>query len=273
VNEDTWIGRTIAERYRIVAPLGHGGFGGVCRATHIETGGDVAVKMIHAHHASDPKIVERFNLEARNTHGLHHPNTVRLTAFGRAEGGELYLVSEYINGRTLADVVAHEAPVGTDRAVHIVMQILRSLGEAHGAGLVHRGIKPQNVMLVDQFGVPDFVKVLDFGIARSLTEVNHSSGLVGTPSYMAPEQWYGRRLDARADIYAVGCVLYQLLTAQRPFDQPGAADDVDAHHLNGGRVATPARRSCGNRRGADRDADAATLANPGAAGAGGAWSG
>lgn len=217
VSVDPLLDRIIAGKYRIAERLGRGGFGAVYRAVHITTGGEAAIKVIRSDLVGDSGAVRRFYVEAQNTHQLTHPNTVRVSDFGRTDDGTLYLIMEYVKGRPLNEEIKAGA-MSAKRAVRIITQVLKSLGEAHGHGLVHRDIKPANIMLIDQVGEPDFVKLLDFGIARNVDSVSSSSiGIAGTPRYMAPEQWLDLELDARVDLYAVGCVFHELLTGQAPF--------------------------------------------------------
>ena len=232
VSSDPLIGRVIAEKYRLERRLGGGAFGAVYLAQHLDTGGHAAVKLLQATLLGDENAVRRFYVEAQNTHRLRHYNTIRLYDVGRTNDGLLYLVMEYVRGRTLRHLM--EAQPGRRlapaRAVHIVRQVLKSLGEAHSVGLVHRDVKPENIMITDVFGDSDVVKVVDFGISRSL----HTSGLgtrgpVGTPSYMSPEQWRSEPVDGRADLYAVGCMLYRMLAGKAPFR--GDAQTLCAAHL------------------------------------------
>lgn len=216
---DSFVGMTLADKYVIEERLGRGGYGAVYRARHVETSGQVAIKLVRADLVDDEMVIRRFYIEAQNTHKLHHPNTVRVSDFGRTPDGVLYLVMEYVKGIPLSKVIKKEAPLSPERAVRIATQILKSLGEAHSHKLVHRDVKPQNIMLIDQFGEPDFVKVLDFGISRALDSTGASTkGLLGTPRYMAPEQWRSLPVDGRTDIYAVGCILYEMLAQRLPFD-------------------------------------------------------
>ncbi len=223
--QDPFIGRTIADKYAIVARIGAGGMGAVYHGRHVETGGDVAVKFLHGTAALDEQSVKRFRLEAQNAAQLRHTNTVRVTDFG-VDAGLLYLVMEHLSGRSLAAVCAAETPMGWQRACHIIAQVLRSLWEAHEhpRRIIHRDIKPANILLMDLQGQRDVVKVVDFGIARSLEGTGAGTqGVIGTPRYMAPELWKGEVADARADLYAVGCVAYELLSGRPPFVPPPSA--------------------------------------------------
>jgi serine/threonine-protein kinase len=225
--EDPFIDRVIAGKYRITTRIGKGGMGSVYKARHIETDGIVAVKLIRTDLLEDETIVRRFYIEAQNTHQLHHQNTIRVSDFGETDDGVLYLVMEYLDGRPLEDVLKEERRLAPARIVHIIEQVLKSLGEAHTHGVVHRDIKPDNIMLIDQFGEKDFVKLLDFGVSRSLEGSGASTrGAIGTPKYMAPEQWAGKEVDGRADLYAIGGVMYHLLLGRQPFAHGAAPGDA-----------------------------------------------
>lgn len=210
--------RVIAGRYRLDAPLGRGGHAEVFEAVHVETGLVVAVKLLRPTRHGDPQITARFEREVRLVSRLRHPNTVRALESGR-HGDALYLVMELVDGRTLAREVADRGRLDVGRALHIARQIAASAGEAHAEGLVHRDLKPDNVLLVNHFGLPDHVKVVDFGVAHELDADSLTTGdaLVGTPAWMAPEQWLSGDVDARTDLYAVGALLHFMLTGAPPF--------------------------------------------------------
>ena len=215
--------RTIQGRYELVECVGAGGFGTVYRAQHVKTGGDIAVKLLSRHLLSDEAAIRRFYMEAQNTHKLHHPNTVRVFDFGRAHDANLFLCMEFVEGRVLNDVLQHEGRMTPARAAHVIRQVLMSLAEAHEHGIVHRDVKPRNIMLCDVVGDRDFVKVLDFGISRTLGGKGASTrGAIGTPTYIAPEQCQDAKVDARADLYSVGVILYELLAGQPPFVAKGS---------------------------------------------------
>lgn len=215
---DPFVGMTIAQKYLIENRIGAGGMGSVYKARHKETDGTVAVKLIRTDRLEDENHIRRFYIEAQNTHQLHHPNTIRCSDFGQTEDGVLYLVMEYIDGRALKEVLKAEKRLAPARVVRIAEQVLKSLGEAHSHQVVHRDIKPDNIMLLDQFGEKDFVKVLDFGVSRSLESSGASTqGAIGTPKYMSPEQWSGQSVDGRADLYALGGVMYHMIAGRLPF--------------------------------------------------------
>jgi len=224
---DPLIGREIAGKYRVTRRLGAGGMGAVYHATHLATGGDVAIKFLHGTAIGDEQATRRFHAEAKNAAALRHVNTIRVMDFGVDEG-LMYLVMEYLEGRTLGDVLAQDGPLPWPRAVHVLRQVLKSLWEAHEHPLriVHRDIKPANIFLVDLQGDPDHVRVLDFGISRALEGSGAGTvGMLGTPFYMAPELWRGETVDARTDLYALGCVAYQAFSGAPPFVPPPSATD------------------------------------------------
>ncbi len=229
---DSLLGALIDGKYRVLKLLGAGGFGAVYLAEHVETGGQVAIKLVRTELLHDDGIIRRFYIEAQNTHRLHHHNTVRLTDFGQTDEGVLFLALEYVEGKTLSKLLREEPRLGPGRVVRIVEQALKSLAEAHAVGLVHRDIKPDNIMLVDRLGEPDFVKVLDFGISRALEGPGASTrGAIGTSRYMSPEQWRGESesIDGRADLYALGCLAYEMLAGQRVFERRTPQAFLDAH--------------------------------------------
>lgn len=217
-SDEALIGTVVGGCYVLDAWLGKGGHGSVWRARHSETGGHVALKLFSGEGLDDPMLVRRFEAEAVHTHKLTHPNTVRAGDYGRTDDGGFFLAMEFVRGRSLRQVVEADGALHADRVVRIASQVLKSLGEAHEHALVHRDIKPANIMLVDQFGERDFVKVLDFGIARNLAgEGMNTRDILGTPRYMAPEQWMSLPVDRRTDLYSLGCVLYELLAGVPPF--------------------------------------------------------
>ena len=192
------------------------------RATNLAMGQSVALKFLHAAHVGDDTTVERFRREARSSSQLRHPNTIRVHDFGE-EGAELYMAMELLEGQRLTDVIRGSGPQPPKRSVRIAKQICKSLAEALEQGLVHRDLKPDNVFLVDLVGETDFVKVLDFGISKTLDGTGRSltrtGMIIGTPSYMAPEQANPAHgpIDHRSDLYAVGVILFKMLTGRAPF--------------------------------------------------------
>ncbi len=218
-------GQVLAERYQIEELLGSGGMGAVYRGTHIHMRKAVAVKVLHREMTMHPEVVARFEREAVAAARIEHPNVATATDFGRLEDGSFYLVLEYVEGRSLRELLDTEQKLPALRALHITAQIVAALGAAHAAGIVHRDLKPDNVMLVERKGDPDFVKVLDFGIAKLSAEdtagqpaLTQIGSVFGTPEYMAPEQAKGEPVDARADLYTVGLLLYEMLSGRTPFE-------------------------------------------------------
>jgi serine/threonine-protein kinase len=225
------VGKVLSERYRIESVLGEGGMGAVYLAEHVLMHKRLAVKVLHPEMTRMPEIVARFEREAMAAAHIEHPNVAAATDFGKLDDGAFFLVLEYVEGTSLRDLIA-KGPLGAERALHIAYQIASALARAHTLGIVHRDLKPENVMLVERDGDTNFVKVLDFGIAKvpvgglSRSETPPQSGQVltqlgmvyGTPEYMAPEQALGQEVDARADLYALGVILFEMLTGVRPFE-------------------------------------------------------
>ncbi len=223
--------------YRLVAPLGHGGMGEVWRAEHRMLARDAAIKLVRARDGSVPReLVTRFEREAKATAGLRSPHTVQLYDFGRSDDGAFYYVMELLDGLTLDRLVERYGPLPAPRVVHVLRQACRSLAEAHGAGLVHRDVKPGNIFLCRYGGEPDFVKVVDFGLVKDVSVSAPVAGtltqtglIAGTPAFMPPEMALGRDVDGRADLYALGCVGYWLLTGLPVFDRKTALETLHDH--------------------------------------------
>jgi serine/threonine-protein kinase len=225
--EDPLLGRTLPGGYRVTHMVGIGGMGRVYCAEQVALGRTVAVKVVHPHLADDELAAARFLNEARTASRLSHPNSVAIFDFGRTEQGQPYIVMEYLRGRDLGRVAHDEGPLTMRRITDVLKQTLAALEEAHALGIVHRDLKPDNVVLEPLRSGLDFVKVVDFGLAKVLEDTPAPStgrgaltrpGLVcGTPEYMSPEQGRGDTLDGRADLYSVGIVLFELLTGKVPF--------------------------------------------------------
>ena len=225
------IGTTISDRYLIERLLGEGGMGAVYQAEHTLMRKRMAIKVLHPEMTRLPEVVARFEREAMAAAHIDHPHVVTATDFGKLEDGSFFLALEFVEGASLREVIG-QGRLELGRALHIARQMAGALQRAHTLKIVHRDLKPENVMLVDRDGDPDFVKVLDFGIAkvqmgelgtndRAGPEQNvlTQAGMVyGTPEYMAPEQALGQPVDARADLYALGVIIYEMLTGHRPFE-------------------------------------------------------
>jgi|tagenome__1003787_1003787.scaffolds.fasta_scaffold20982243_3 beta-lactam-binding protein with PASTA domain len=210
---DTLINTLFDGRYRIVRRLGRGGMADVYLAEDEELGRRVAIKILNERHAADEQFVERFRREATNAAGLSHPNIVSIYDRGEAEG-TYYIAMEYLEGSTLKDILAQRGPLPVGDAIDFTRHILDALKVAHRKGIVHRDIKPHNVMC-DADGR---VKVTDFGIARAgASQMTEAGSIIGTAQYLSPEQARGGVVDARSDLYSVGIVLYELLTGTVPF--------------------------------------------------------
>lgn len=221
-SEDTLIGRVINGAYRIEQSIGVGGMGRVYRANQTMLGRTVAIKVIHQHLLGDEASVARFYTEARAASRLNHPNSVSIIDFGRTDDGLLHLVMEYLHGKDLAMVMQDEGPFSFVRICRILESVLAALAEAHELSVVHRDLKPENIILQRQRRGGDFVKVVDFGLAKILeptaTSVTSPGLVCGTPDYMSPEQARGEDIDGRGDLYSVGVLLYELLTGRLPFE-------------------------------------------------------
>jgi serine/threonine-protein kinase len=227
------IGRTIGAGYTILEAVGAGGMGKVYRAERGALGKTFAVKVIHPHLAGDDNAVKRFNQEAQTSSKINHPNAVVVLDFGRTDDELLYLVMEFLRGRDLTHVVWELGRLPVLRASEILRQVLAALNEAHQLGIVHRDIKPENILVEPLATGGDFVKVVDFGLAKIRGDQSPgvtSPGLVcGTPDYMAPEQARGLAPDPRSDLYAAAVVLYQCVTGRLPFEAEHANDVLDLH--------------------------------------------
>ncbi len=214
------IGRVLSGRYEILRHLATGGMGDIYAARQLTMDREVAVKVLRPQLGRDRALVERFLREVRAASQLHHPNTIRVFDVGEADG-VLFMVLEILHGEPLSAIIERDAPLDPSRAVHLVSQVCDALSEAHARGVIHLDIKPDNLHVESRFGLPEHVKLLDFGVSSVQSLAKRSvdaSALAGTPEYMSPEQIRGEEPDARADIYAVGAVLHELLTGRPPFE-------------------------------------------------------
>ncbi len=229
---DTLVGRTLAGRFLIRRPLARGGMGQLYEAEQMPLGRVCALKVLDATQRG-PSFARRFFLEASLASKLKHPNTVTVFDYGQCEDGICYIAMELLEGRTLRQVLASEGPFEELRAVRVARQIARSVREAHGAGIVHRDLKPANVMLIEPSEGGDFVKVLDFGLAKPIgpegEDLTASGQFVGTPKYMAPEQIEGRPVGPSVDIYALGVLLYEMAAGRPPFEGESSIHVLIAH--------------------------------------------
>src|SRR5881398_2296182 len=211
---DTLINTLFDGRYRVVRKLGSGGMADVYLAEDEELGRRVAIKILNDRHANDEQFVERFRREAKNAAGLSHPNIVSIFDRGQAEN-TYYIAMEYLDGRSLKELITARGPAPINVAVDYARQILAALRVAHRQGVVHRDIKPHNVLVDDE----GHVKVTDFGIARAgASQMTEEGSIIGTAQYLSPEQARGTQVDQTSDLYSLGIVLYELLTGTVPFN-------------------------------------------------------
>jgi serine/threonine-protein kinase len=214
---DLLLGQTIKGRYRVLRKLGQGGMGSVYLAEQVSVARKVALKVLHGDFAADEDFVKRFRLEARLAASLNHRNVITIHEFDQADDGSLFIAMEYLEGHTLNDLIRDHGALPVGRAVRLGLQIAQGLEAAHRAGVIHRDIKPHNIMVV----AGDEVKLMDFGIARlqdaAGSGLTRTGVVMGTPAYMAPEQIEGGDVTERTDIYAFGIVLYEMLAGSVPF--------------------------------------------------------
>lgn len=229
-SRDRWLGRIIDDRYRVLEIIGSGGMGMVYRVEHQRMGKIAAMKVLHPEHSREPDLEERFRREAEAISRLTHPNTVQVFDFGATQDN-LYLIMEYVRGRDLSTLIQRDGPLPFARVAPILAQICAALGEAHALGIVHRDLKPENVLVTRTHRGRDFAKILDFGLVKlgarpepegrpgreDRAAVTDRGAIIGTPYYMSPEQIRGEEVDARTDIYALGSVMYRMLTGEHAF--------------------------------------------------------
>jgi eukaryotic-like serine/threonine-protein kinase len=229
------VGIALLGRYQVLERIGDGGMGTVYLAEHTTILKKFAVKVLSAELSLRADHVDRFMREARSASMINHPNVVEITDFGKTPDGQPFFVMEYLQGRDLAQIVAEAGPLPWKRVRPIILQICHALQAAHEQGIVHRDMKPGNVVLVKRGNNPEHVKVLDFGIAKVLNAEGEPKGLtqsgtvVGTPEYMSPEQGWGQPVDHRGDIYAVGVMMYELLTSKIPFTGSTMMEVLNRH--------------------------------------------
>jgi eukaryotic-like serine/threonine-protein kinase len=220
------LGEVIDGRYRVLEFVGQGGMGSVYRAEHVTIRRPVALKVLHHSLAGIPELRSRFEREAFAIGRIDHPNCVNVSDFGSLEDGSLFLVMEFLEGESLGDLLDREQRVAPARALHIIRHVLRGLKHAHGRGIVHRDVKPENVVLIENDGDEDFAKVLDFGIAKLVGRAETDGGgekltqagiAFGTPTYLSPEQAVGQPADPRADLYSATVMLFEMVAGRPPF--------------------------------------------------------
>ncbi len=239
--KDPFIGRTILEgQFEILQKIGTGGMGSVYKASQSAMNRMVAIKILHPKLAGRRDLTSRFRREARAMSQLTHPNTTKVFMYGELpEDGSLYIVMEYLEGRNLNQTVRKGGPIPVERAIPLLVAVCGALDEAHHMGIVHRDLKPENIFLCRVGNIPDYPKVLDFGLAK-VTErqmrpgsiVLTQEGMVfGTPEFMSPEQAQGKTLDPRSDIYSLAVILYEVLTGKLPFNAKTPMEFIQKHVL------------------------------------------
>ena len=233
---DPLLGRTINGRYKIVSLVARGGMGKVYKAEQQPLGRICALKVLNPRYEGDrdPEFGKRFFLEAATAAKLTHPNTVTIFDYGSSEDGDIYYIAmEFIEGKTLHRVLRDETTLPEARVSHVARQICRSLREAHELGVVHRDLKPGNILLTNRGDENDVVKVLDFGLVKDVTgdaeDLTQQGLFMGSPKYMAPEQITGGEISARTDIYSLGVMIYEMMTGKVPFDRGASVNTLMAH--------------------------------------------
>lgn len=233
---DPWIGKTFADRYIVDSVLGLGGMSVVYKARHKLMDRTVAIKMLHNVLKQDVTALERFKLEAQAASSLSHQNVITVYDFGVTPDGEPFFVMDCLEGESLKDLIERKGRIAYDRALSIFKQICDGLEAAHKRGIVHRDLKPANVIVTKQEDGSEHVRLVDFGIAKMLKQAGReqqqltkTGEVFGSPIYMSPEQCLGREIDARSDIYALGCLMYETLSGQPPFLGAGFLETMNMH--------------------------------------------
>jgi serine/threonine-protein kinase len=242
---DPYVGALFAEKFRVDKLLGEGGMGRVYRATQLSLDKVICLKVLRRELAGDPETQARFQREAKAASRLNHPHSIQIIDFGTGEGGALYIAMEMVTGQDLQQLMQNQFPLSEDRIRHIMSQVLDALSEAHAQKIIHRDLKPENIMVGQFRAEPDFVKVLDFGIAQiqdgSANKLTKAGLVCGTPEYMSPEQARGEELDARSDLYSAGIILYQMAVGKLPFTATTPMGFVSKHLVEVPRPAHEAR--------------------------------
>lgn len=220
---DTMLGKLLDGRYRLIRKIGQGGMGAIYRAVHTEMSRTCAIKLLTGLSPGNDDAIARFKREAKNSSRIDNVHAVTIYDFGQTQDGLLFLVMELIDGQPLSRLIADQRVLPIDRVVHITSQIAEALAAAHALGIVHRDLKPDNVMIMRRGSDTDFVKVLDFGIAKTVADeggdnLTKTGFVLGTPVYMSPEQLMGENLDGRSDIYSLAIIAYEMLSGRLPFE-------------------------------------------------------
>ncbi|HTR56397.1 MAG TPA: protein kinase [Kofleriaceae bacterium] len=236
--DEVYIGQTLNNRFKIESKIGEGGFGAVYRGVQLATGRKVALKLLHPEMTKDENLVARFRREGMVLCNLRDAHTITTYDFDQTPDGTLYIAMELLEGKSLHQIFHEQAPLEWKRVFKILMEMCSSLAEAHAQGIIHRDLKPENVYLESRPGNPEFVKILDFGIAKVMRgdsidpaspQLTATGQTLGTLEYMSPEQLMGKPLDGRSDVYALGVVAYEMITGRLPFpDAKGPAGLITA---------------------------------------------
>jgi serine/threonine-protein kinase len=231
---DPLVGQIFEDRYKILSILGEGGMGTVYKATHVHMDKLLAIKTLIAGAVNDDKSFERFRKEAKAAASLNHINTISVSDFGRSKDGIAFLVMEFLDGKTLEDVLLElDEPLSLQRFQRIFTQICAGMEHAHKKGIVHRDLKPSNLMIIDSDDEEDLVKIVDFGLAKFCEEegekLTKTGVVIGSPQFMSPEQCCGDQLDIRSDIYSLGCIMYLALAGQVPLKGANNRSTISKH--------------------------------------------
>ncbi len=237
-DEDIYVGTTLNNRFKVESKIGEGGFGAVYRGVQLATGRKVALKLLHPQMTRDENLVARFRREGMVLCNLRDAHTITTYDFDQTPDGTLYIAMELLEGKSLHQTFHEQQPLEWKRMFKILIEMCSSLAEAHAQGIVHRDLKPENVYLESRPGNPEFVKILDFGIAKVMRgesidpqspQLTATGQTLGTLEYMSPEQLMGKQLDGRSDVYALGVVAYEMTTGRLPFpDAKGPAGLITA---------------------------------------------
>jgi serine/threonine-protein kinase len=228
VSDDIYIGQVLNNRFKVESKIGEGGFGAVYRGIQLATGRKVALKLLHPEMTKDDNLVARFRREGMVLCNLRDAHTITTYDFDQTPDGTLYIAMELLEGKSLHQLFHEEAPLEWRRVFKILSEMCSSLGEAHQQGIVHRDLKPENIYLESRSGNPEFVKILDFGIAKVMRgdtidpqspQLTATGQTLGTLEYMSPEQLMGKQLDGRSDVYALGVLAYEMITGRLPFPE------------------------------------------------------
>ncbi len=235
VVQDPLLGTVLAGNYEIQEVIGHGGMGVVYKARHALMDRIVAIKMLQAQLISDSMSVKRFQQESQSASRISHPNVITVYDFGISPSGQPFIVMDYLLGISLADVIKEEGQIGVERSIKILAQACDALDHAHKMGVIHRDVKPTNFVLINYDEEKDFVKVVDFGVAKLMNtsadgqRLTQAGEVCGSPVYMSPEQCTGGELDQRSDIYSMGIVVYETLTGKLPILGKTMVDTMSKH--------------------------------------------